>query len=130
MSEIPCNRRGPSTATRKRLLREQDYRCLYCERKFGSTLWKGNREIHLCITWDHSVPLAYSHSNQQANFVAACHICNAIKGSRIFSSIEEIRIHVAQRRKEKGYSEMRPMLETLSPETPTSKILQPELPEV
>jgi len=41
----------------------------------------------------------------------------------LFSSVEDVAIYVNEQREAKGYSDVRPLLKTISPETPTSKIL-------
>jgi 5-methylcytosine-specific restriction endonuclease McrA len=122
MSEAPLKRKRPNAATRKRILNEQDYHCLYCRKRFGSTLWKGEREITLRVEWYHAIPFSYSRSNR-ANIVAACQVCNRIKHDAFFTDIEDVRIYVNERREAKGYSNVRPMRERIYPETPTSKIL-------
>ena len=123
MSEVPFGRKGPGAATRKRILNFQDHRCAYCLKRFGATVWRRNREIKLRVEWDHAVPYSYSCSNLDSNFVASCQVCNGIKASRLFSSVEDVAIYVNEQREAKGYSDVRPLLKTISPETPTSKIL-------
>jgi len=46
------------------------------------------------VHYDHAVPFAYLNSNPRWNWVAACNICNLIKGDKMFHSIQEIRMHV------------------------------------
>jgi 5-methylcytosine-specific restriction endonuclease McrA len=123
MSEAPIGRRGPSKLARKKILNEQDHRCFYCLKRFGSLMWRGARELRLRIEWDHSIPYSYSRSNREANFVAACQLCNRFKGSRLFSDVYEVRLYVEQCREAKGYSDVRPLLKILPSETPTSEIL-------
>lgn len=103
-------------------LEDQDYRCFYCFRRFGSTVFrdrtKGHRlatrvfgesvgfepnRIRLQLNWDHLIPWDYSRNNQNRNFVAACHVCNGIKRDLIFDTEAEARLYVAQRWTEKGY---------------------------
>jgi 5-methylcytosine-specific restriction endonuclease McrA len=48
----------------------------------------------LKVNWDHVVPFSYSQNNYAYNFVAACQICNGIKGSQMFKTLEEARIHI------------------------------------
>ncbi len=96
-------RRRPSVSRRKQILEEQDNRCIYCEQRFGSVRFRGSKMIHLKIHWDHSFPFAATQNNSDGNFVAACHVCNAIKHSSIYRDLADARIHLADARKQKGY---------------------------
>ena len=42
---------------------------------------KTGRMVALAPVWDHYIPLAAGGSNADQNFVAACQICNSIKGA-------------------------------------------------
>jgi len=39
------------------------------------------------------VPFSYSQNNYRYNFVAACQICNGLKGSSMFATVEEARAY-------------------------------------
>lgn len=91
---------------KKEILEKQDYRCLYCQLRFGSLVYRKSKPIKLKINWDHKIPWVYSQDNQAANYAAACHICNAIKSDLYFGSVEDAQLYIQQRREEKGYSDM------------------------
>ena len=77
----------------------------------------------LRVEWDHYIPYSYSQDNRVSNFVAACQICNRIKSSLMLPSAEEYRVHIQNKRVEKGYSDVRPVRGEVSPETPVAKVL-------
>src|SRR6266436_3441716 len=52
-------RRLPPLKDRRRILREQEHRCFWCDRLFGRFVWRKNRKIKLRITWDHYIPFSY-----------------------------------------------------------------------
>lgn len=127
-SEAPSVRLLPPIQVRRTLLREQDNKCLYCCRRFGTQVWRGRKVIVLSVAWDHKVPFAYAQNNGLENFVAACQICNRLKGSIMFYSLEEARVYLYNRQIEKGYSTVSPMWRELHPQETLAKILQPEVP--
>lgn len=98
-----AKRRKPGKVIRDRILRRQDDRCLYCGHRFGDTVWRRGRQVTLMLNWDHLVPYAYLAANPDDNWVAACHVCNGIKSSLIFQSVEEARDHILARAAHKGY---------------------------
>ncbi len=105
----PAHHRKPVPRKIKReLLKMQDHRCFYCEREFETCVYRGNKVFRLRIDWDHMVPFAYSQNNYPWNYVAACHVCNRLKSSLCFRSIDEAKVYLANRWKEKGYSDMPP----------------------
>ena len=55
------------------------------------------------IHWDHKVPYAYTGCNEAKNMAAACNICNCLKGSRVFESVEEARAYLEKKREAKGF---------------------------
>lgn len=55
----------------------------------------------LRVTWDHVVPYALSHRNE--HYVAACQVCNMLKGSSVFDTAGEAIDAVRARRTAKGY---------------------------
>ncbi|TLZ87260.1 MAG: hypothetical protein E6K00_05760 [Methanobacteriota archaeon] len=74
---------------------------------FNSAVERKGRLIYLKVNWDHFVPFAYSQNNYAYNFVAACQICNGIKGSSTFRTLEEARVYVMAIRTLKGIREDR-----------------------
>ena len=97
ISEPDSRKKQPTKAEKIRILRRQDYRCLYCERRLESSAWYKGKYILLRINWDHVLPFEYSRSNEPENFVACCHVCNHWKSSRIFTYLEEIQVYVAEK---------------------------------
>lgn len=60
-------------STRNRLLKEQDFRCYYCNRK----LKKGGESL------DHVIPVIELDEHNDDNYVVACFVCNKSKGNQI-----------------------------------------------
>jgi len=104
-------RKGPSAEWRRHILSDQQERCFYCKRRFGSTIWRGPKRVTLRLNWDHVSPWVYSLSNKDQNFVAACHVCNGIKRDMIFDSVEKALAYIDNRRTEKGYTDTPPLRE-------------------
>jgi 5-methylcytosine-specific restriction endonuclease McrA len=94
MSEAPDVRRQPTGEEKRLILENQGRRCLYCQRMFGSAVIRKGKIVWLKVTWDHVVPFSYSQNNHGHNFAAACQICNGLKGSLMFATIEEARTHI------------------------------------
>jgi 5-methylcytosine-specific restriction endonuclease McrA len=111
MSDVPSGRKIPRREDAKMILEEQEGRCLYCSRKFGSYVKRRNRVIRLKLNWDHVIPYVYSLDNRARNFVAACHICNSIKRDKIFQTVDEVKIYVQEKIKAKGYEDLFEMQE-------------------
>lgn len=86
----------PPKAERERILADQQNRCAYCDREFGSFRIKvGCRTaFQLKICWDHVVPWEYARTHK-GDFVASCQTCNSIKSSKMFSSMDQARAHIA-----------------------------------
>jgi len=71
---------------------EQNERCIYCQRPFGSAVLIDGRVKILKAQIEHFQPKAERQNNNPANIYAACQICNhRIKSSRMFDSVEEAR---------------------------------------
>lgn len=96
-------RRLPSLVARRECLERQNNRCLYCEREFGTVVFRGLRKRVLKINWDHVVPWAYSQDNRDANFVAACCVCNGLKSSTLYPSLESAQVDLRHKWTEAGY---------------------------
>ena len=105
MSQAQDRRKGPNAAERQTILELQSNRCLYCDVLFNSAVERKGRLIFLKVNWDHFVPFAYSQNNYAFNFVAACQICNGIKGSMTFRTVEEARVYIVAVRTLKGIRE-------------------------
>ena len=105
MSSGGYKRHTPSLVDRRRILSAQDNRCFYCGTVFGDIAACPGRDPRMLRpVWDHVEPFAWQANNQLLNFVAACSVCNGIKGSRMFESKEAARIYVWHRRKVKGWA--------------------------
>ena len=99
----PENRRYPiGKSQRERILEEQSNKCIYCGIKFGDYYEKDGKNYYAKPNWDHIIPFAFSRNNHVNNYVASCRICNLIKHSKIFKTIEEAREYILIKRKEKG----------------------------
>lgn len=82
---------------RREVLRNQEYKCGYCDLPFGSVVAKwGNLSLLTVVHWDHVVPYSYARSNPDDNWVAACMICNYAKSSGMFLDVIEIREHIKE----------------------------------
>lgn len=103
-------RRRPSAARKRGILALQKDRCLYCDHRFGAVVKRKGRTVTLRLHWDHFVPFAYGHTNADANWVAACHVCNGIKYCRMFDTVGEAQRFILARWVEKGYEIQHPLL--------------------
>ncbi|MCJ2531206.1 MAG: HNH endonuclease [Candidatus Thermoplasmatota archaeon] len=102
MSDARDRRKGPSQQ-RKREIRElQEECCFYCGRRFGSYVYRGFNLVWLRVHFDHVVAYAYSRNNYSDNFVAACHICNGLKGSKMFETVDQAKAFLLLRWEKKG----------------------------
>ena len=84
-------------------LKRQEYKCFYCNRTFGSIVFKYNQAIELKIHFDHKIPFVFSRDNGPSNFVAACHVCNGIKSDFVFDTKEATLDFINRRWEELGY---------------------------
>jgi 5-methylcytosine-specific restriction endonuclease McrA len=103
MSMSPDGRKTPTAAEKRKILNQQGTICFYCCVEFGSIRFRHGLPFFIKTEWDHQMPFAYSQNNSTENFVAACHVCNGIKSSHIFQTIEEARAYLTDKRKSKGY---------------------------
>jgi len=92
-AEAFYRRLGPPPKIKQKILRFQNYQCVYC----GQSL-RGKTGIE----WDHFVCYAYSANNSEHNFVAACRLCNQLKGAMLFPTMREAQIYIRQKRLQKG----------------------------
>lgn len=74
----------------QQILQQQNNRCIYCNYQFGSVFRdkKKHRHIVLGVAWDHFTPWSYIRSHN-VTFVAACQICNSIKGAYVFDTLAD-----------------------------------------
>ena len=87
----------PSPIIQEQILDQQGFKCYWCYREFDTIYLRYNSISILSINWDHVIPYAYSYSNADENFVAACSICNSFKSSKIFVNDEQCKNYLKQR---------------------------------
>lgn len=68
-----------SAVLKREILKRQDHKCLYC----GEALVE--------IEFDHFKPRCHGGSSGPENRVASCRLCNAIKGEKLFATIDAAR---------------------------------------
>ncbi len=102
MSSARDRRKGPSVQRKQELRELQGGCCFYCGRRFGSYVYRGFKLVWLRVHFDHVVAYAYSRNNYPDNYVAACHICNGLKGSKMFETVDEAKAYLLQRWEKKG----------------------------
>jgi len=101
MATSNYRRKKPPLSEQRRILKAQENRCLYCDYPFGTYYFRNGKILKMKLHWDHLVP--YVHSAQhKLNFVAACNVCNGIKSSKMFDTVEEVYYYVKYRREKKG----------------------------
>jgi hypothetical protein len=96
-------RRYPPLTLRTKILEKQGERCFYCDRLLGSIAYRKGQAVTLRTQWDHFAPFAYTQRSPHDGWVAACHVCNGIKGALVFQTIPSAVAFVKARRFEKGY---------------------------
>lgn len=96
-------RRRPTDRMRRTVLERQRNRCMYCDNPFDWLVRRRGDLVRLKLQWDHFVPYAFSGANPGDNWVAACHVCNNIKGPQMFDTIAEAQQFIRPRWAEKGY---------------------------
>ncbi len=96
-------RRRPTSSQREDILNRQGNRCLYCDNEFGARVRRLGKPVVLQLNWDHFVPYAYGQTNDGANWVAACHVCNGSKSGRMFDTVNEARIYIRERWRFRGF---------------------------
>lgn len=102
--KCPKRRKQPTALHKRTQLLKQGHRCFYCGTKFGEWFMRKTKLCRITPVWDHVLPFIYSFNNNSENFVAACQLCNSIKGPKVFDSITEAKEYVIKRRAEKGLS--------------------------
>ena len=90
-------KKKPSPIIREQILDQQGFKCYWCYREFDTIYLRYNSISTLSINWDHVIPYAYSNSNADENFVAACSVCNSFKSSKIFDNDEQCKNYLKQR---------------------------------
>lgn len=106
----------PKNLLIKRVL-EQDERCIYCDRRFGSLVLIDGQIKTLKAQPDHFQPVADRRNDSSSNIHAADQVCNErIKGSRKFATLEEARNVIQAAWAERGWTDA-PLLMPFEPST-------------
>jgi 5-methylcytosine-specific restriction endonuclease McrA len=79
----------------QKILERDQYKCQYC-----GLDGLGNFENSLIMSVDFVMPRARKGKKDAQNLVTACRPCNVIKGNRVFSSFEEAKSFVLNKRSE------------------------------
>jgi hypothetical protein len=74
---------------RERLVRREGFRCWYC----GTPIGLGKVRLEQRAVVEHQTPVSRGGSDDDSNLVAACSLCNSMKGTR---TLEEYRQRVAE----------------------------------
>lgn len=102
--EAPGGARSCSPALRQRIIESQNHRCFYCDSMLSGYVKRDGQTIQLKTHIDHQVPWAWIKNTTEQNLVAACHVCNHIKSSLMFSTLQECKDYIAAQRLKKGYN--------------------------
>jgi len=126
-------RRRPPSELRQRLLDIQRNKCFYCGIKFGQLAYYNKKFYYLIPHYDHYIPFAYLQSNPNDNWIAACFICNGIKGSKIFDTLRELLQHIREERNNRvvetyNYKEMPFLPQAIPDKKGEQKVLQTIVP--
>ena len=103
MVEPKNKRKLPSLTERGEILKNQDNRCLYCGKRFGDIVFKDSKPKILRLEWDHALCFSYSQNNKFDNFVAACQICNRLKGNLVFDDLADAIQKIKEMRRKSRY---------------------------
>jgi 5-methylcytosine-specific restriction endonuclease McrA len=82
-------RKKLSVYMKKEILQVQDYKCAYCD---------CNIQLDENTHFDHFIPWVFSGNSRPYNMVASCALCNNIKYSHHFDTMEEARLYISQKR--------------------------------
>lgn len=102
MTQSMIIRKKPSVDVQRRLLLAQGNKCKYCKITFGELYFRDGKPKISRIHYDHLVPYSYQNHCPDNNWVAACNVCNLIKGNKIFNTIEEVKDYVIYNRRKKN----------------------------
>jgi 5-methylcytosine-specific restriction endonuclease McrA len=100
-------RKNLPVSEKQRILKEQNYSCIYCTEKFGSYVARIDKVIKVRAHFDHVIPYSFAQNNHKNNFVAACSICNGIKHDFVFETLEEARKYIMEIRDKKRYTSLK-----------------------
>lgn len=86
------------------MIREQDFRCIYCLNKFGTLVGvSGARTRWLQPLVEHFRPFSLVGTDDPGNLVMACGLCNLLKSADVYETIDEAREEIASAWREKRY---------------------------
>jgi len=90
--------------------KRDDYFCQYCGRDGLDSLDSWHE-----LTVDHFIPIGKGGTSEEKNLVTCCGYCNAIKGNRIFDSLDQAKEYILKRRMEleKEYQKVRKTIRKL-----------------
>ena len=71
------------------ILKEQNYKCIFCGCDLGGYVLKRGNLIKLKTHFDHFIPWVYSRDNLYKNLNASCNICNQIKSDMCFDDLKQ-----------------------------------------
>lgn len=75
----------------------QHGRCFWCSIDLNKVkfYWDKKRKLQqLRAVGDHLVPYSYTNTTRKDNLVVTCNVCNSLKSSKIFDSIEETKKYI------------------------------------
>jgi 5-methylcytosine-specific restriction endonuclease McrA len=105
--EVEGAQRRPNLGKRVKeiILKQQGRLCFYCQRPFGIPFWhpKRHKIAYTGIHFDHFVCWDFSRNSDIGNMVAACSICNSIKGAKIFANADDARAFIKHRIGQRQY---------------------------
>ena len=96
----------------------QNHLCAYCRLPFGTVASTRKGETVQNVIGDHWQPFSYLENSTASNCVASCQICNGLKSSTLFESLEHASVAILAARYRKRISV------AFIPETPLT--LNPE----
>ncbi len=76
--------------TKKRILEEQGFKCIYCDLPLNLR-FKG---IKNSIVFDHFIPWNYSQDSREHNVYASCYECNSIKSGKFFVDLISEKLYI------------------------------------
>ena len=89
---------------KKKILDEQEFCCFYCLMPFNFEVERKGKIIKREIEFDHLVPFSFINNDKRENLVASCNVCNRLKSSMCFQTVDEARVYLQERRESKGYN--------------------------
>lgn len=98
----------PIGANRIRRLAMQHHRCLFCERPFGSRVWRvGRRNITtLYIRWECELLFKNTNDGVGSKPYAVCQICKRLTHFLTVPTIEKAKVYVATKRDLNGWRDI------------------------